>query len=600
MSELAPTPLTRTLGGGLRAEHAGRRVRLQGWVHRRRDHGGVLFVDLRDRAGIVQVVFNPETQAGAHAVADTFRLEYVVDLEGDVRRRPADAVNPEMATGEIEVVADSARVMSASKTPPFPINEESAVDERIRMKYRYLDLRRDRMQRNLRLRHAVTRTIREYMDGNDFLEVETPIMYKTTPEGARDFLVPSRLHPGQFYALPQSPQTLKQLLMIAGVERYYQIARCFRDEDLRADRQLEFTQLDFEISFTSQDEIFALMEPMFARIWSLIGVDLATPFDRVTYRQAMAQYGSDKPDRRFGMEIADLSDAFKSSGFKVFSGAVAAGGVVRALAVPGGASQPRREIDAWVDYARGLGGRGLAWLPVTGEPSGPVANNTTAEERAVAASRTGAKDGDVVIFAAGPEKEAATLLGFMRVEIARRIGLKPDRDWDIFWVTEFPMFEWNATEKRADAMHHPFTRPYDEDLPLLETDPLKVRSIAYDIVCNGLELSSGSMRIYDSAVQSRVFAAMGISAEDAQARFGFFLEALQYGTPPHGGFAPGIDRIVRLLCGEDDIRQVIAFPKTQQGQDLMADTPSAAGPDQLAELGIGVLPKPKPAGGQGT
>lgn len=589
--------MSRSLGGALRAGQAGQRVLLQGWVHRRRDHGGVLFVDLRDRAGIIQVVFNPETHGTAHAVADSFRLEYVVELEGEVRPRPTDAVNPDMVTGEVEVVADSARVLSVSRTPPFPINEETAVDERIRMKYRYLDLRRERMQRNLRLRHSVTRAIREYMDGNDFLEVETPIMYKTTPEGARDFLVPSRLHPGQFYALPQSPQTLKQLLMIAGVERYYQVARCFRDEDLRADRQLEFTQLDFEISFTSQEEIFALMEPMFAKLWKLIGVDLATPFDRVTYRDAMARYGSDKPDRRIGMEIADLSEVFRESGFKVFSGAVAAGGVVRGLAVPGGASQPRREIDAWVDYARGLGARGLAWLPVTVDPSGPVANNTTPEERAAAASQTGAQDGDVVIFAAGAEKEAATLLGFMRLEIARRIEVKPDREWDMFWVTEFPMFEWNSTENRADAMHHPFTRPYDEDLPLLESDPLKVRSIAYDIVCNGLELSSGSLRIFDSEVQSRVFAAMGISAEDAEARFGFFLEALQYGTPPHGGFAPGIDRIVRLLCGEDDIRQVIAFPKTQQGQDLMAGTPSPAGPEQLAELGIALLSRPKSAGG---
>lgn len=589
--------MSRSLGGALRAEQAGQRVLLQGWVHRRRDHGGVLFVDLRDRAGIIQVVFNPETHRAAHGVADSFRLEYVVELEGEVRPRPTDAVNPDMVTGEVEVVADSARVLSVSRTPPFPINEETTVDERIRMKYRYLDLRRERMQRNLRLRHSVTRAIREYMDGNDFLEVETPIMYKTTPEGARDFLVPSRLHPGQFYALPQSPQTLKQLLMIAGVERYYQVARCFRDEDLRADRQLEFTQLDFEISFTSQEEIFALMEPMFAKLWKLIGVDLATPFDRVTYRDAMARYGSDKPDRRIGMEIADLSEVFRESGFKVFSGAVAAGGVVRGLAVPGGASQPRREIDAWVDYARGLGARGLAWLPVTVDPSGPVANNTTPEERAAAASQTGAQDGDVVIFAAGAEKEAATLLGFMRLEIARRIEVKPDREWDMFWVTEFPMFEWNSTENRADAMHHPFTRPYDEDLPLLESDPLKVRSIAYDIVCNGLELSSGSLRIFDSEVQSRVFAAMGISAEDAEARFGFFLEALQYGTPPHGGFAPGIDRIVRLLCGEDDIRQVIAFPKTQQGQDLMAGTPSPAGPEQLAELGIALLSRPKSAGG---
>jgi aspartyl-tRNA synthetase len=586
----------RTLGGSLRKADAGKAVLLQGWVDRRRDHGGVLFVDLRDRDGIVQVVFNPDAQADAFALADSFRLEYVVELEGEVRARPADAVNPEMSTGEVEVVATSAKVLSKSKTPPFPINEESTVDERTRMRYRYLDLRRERMQRNLRLRHKVTKSIRDYMDENGFLEVETPILYKTTPEGARDFLVPSRLHPGEFYALPQSPQTLKQLLMIAGVERYYQIARCFRDEDLRADRQLEFTQLDLEISFTSQEEIFALMEPMFARLWNLVGAELRTPFDRITYRDAMARYGSDKPDRRLGMEIADLSEVFRESGFKVFSGAISGGGVVRGLAVPGGAAQPRREIDAWVDYARGLGAKGLAWLPVTADAAGPVANNTSPEERAAAAAATGAADGDVIIFAAGAEKEAATLLGFMRLEIARRVGIKPDREWDMFWVTEFPMFEWNETEGRADAMHHPFTRPYDEDLPLLETDPLKVRSIAYDIVCNGLELSSGSLRIHDSEVQSRIFSALGITPEEAEARFGFFLEALQYGTPPHGGFAPGIDRIVRLLCGEEDIRQVIAFPKTQQGQDLMAATPSAVDPGQLTELGLALRGRPRQAG----
>jgi aspartyl-tRNA synthetase len=586
----------RTLGGSLRKADAGKAVLLQGWVDRRRDHGGVLFVDLRDRAGIVQVIFNPDAQVDAFALADGFRLEYVVEIEGEVRARPADAVNPEMRTGEVEVVATSAKVLSKSRTPPFPVNEESTVDERIRMRYRYLDLRRERMQRNLRLRHQVTKAIRDYMDENGFLEVETPILYKTTPEGARDFLVPSRLHPGEFYALPQSPQTLKQLLMIAGVERYYQIARCFRDEDLRADRQLEFTQLDFEISFTSQEEIFALMEPMFARLWRLVGAELKTPFDRITYRDAMARYGSDKPDRRLGMEIADLSHVFRESAFKVFSGAVGGGGVVRGLAVPGGASQPRREIDAWVDYARGLGAKGLAWLPVTAESSGPVANNTSAQERAAAATATGAADGDVIIFAAGAEKEAATLLGFMRLEIARRVGIKPDREWDMFWVTEFPMFDWNETENRADAMHHPFTRPYDEDLPLLESDPLKVRSIAYDIVCNGLELSSGSLRIHDSEVQSRVFSALGITPEEAEARFGFFLEALQYGTPPHGGFAPGIDRIVRLLCGEEDIRQVIAFPKTQQGQDLMAATPSSVDPGQLTELGLALRARPRQAG----
>jgi aspartyl-tRNA synthetase len=588
--------LERTLGGGLRAEHAGRTVLLQGWVDRRRDHGGVLFVDLRDRTGIAQVVFNPETEAEAHATADTFRLEYVVEIEGEVRARPGEAVNADMPTGEVEVAASAARVLSKSKTPPFPINEETTVDERIRMRYRYLDLRRDRMHRNMRIRHLVNKTIRDYLDGEDFREVETPILYKTTPEGARDYLVPSRMQPGSFYALPQSPQTLKQLLMIAGFERYYQLARCFRDEDLRADRQPEFTQLDLEMSFVTADDVLALMEPLFVRLWRLIGVDLPTPFERLPYSEAIARYGSDKPDRRIGMEIADLTDVFRDSGFKVFSGTIAGGGVVRGLAVPGGASRARREIDDWVDHARGLGARGLAWLPVTAEPVGPVANNTSPEERLAAAEQTGAREGDIIIFAAGEERSAADLLGMMRLEIARRTGVKPDREWDMFWVTDFPMFEWNATEERPDPVHHAFTRPLDDDLPLLETDPLKVRASAYDTVCNGLELGGGSLRIYDQDVQSRIFRAIGLDDQTARLRFGFFLEALQYGTPPHAGIAYGIDRIARLLCREDDIRQVIAFPKTQQGQDLMAGTPSPADPQQLAELGLALRAQPKQVG----
>jgi len=593
--------LERTLGGSLRADHSGQRVRLQGWVHRRRDHGGVLFVDLRDRAGIVQVVFNPETSPDPHRVADGFRLEFVIEVEGQVRARPADKVNPDMATGEVEVVADRATVLAAAKTPPFPVNDESNVDERTRLTFRYLDLRRERMQRNLRLRHAVNKTIRDYMDEGGFLEVETPILYKTTPEGARDFLVPSRLQPGEFYALPQSPQTLKQLLMIAGYERYYQIARCFRDEDLRADRQLEFTQLDVEMSFVSVDQVLELMEPMFVRLWRLIGVDLPTPFERLPYAEAMARYGSDKPDRRIGMEIADLTDVFRASGFQVFSRAISEGGVVRGLAVPGGEGIARREIDAWAEHARGLGARGLAWLPVTEAPSGPVANNTSPEERDAAARLTGARPGDVVIFAAGAEREAADLLGQMRLEIARRLSIKPDREWDMFWVTDFPMFEWNAAEARADAVHHPFTRVVDEDLALLQTEPLRARAFAYDTVCNGMELGGGSLRIHDPEVQARVFRAIGLDEETARRRFGFFLEALQYGTPPHGGIAYGIDRIAAILAGEEAIRDVIAFPKTQQGQDLMADAPSPAGAEQLAELGLALRPRPQATGGpQGT
>ena len=578
----------RTLGGGLRQADAGQKVRLLGWVDRRRDHGGLLFVDLRDRAGIVQVVFNPEVQPEAHATADGFRLEYVVEVEGEVRARPADSLNPDMATGEVEVVAAATRVLSKAKTPPFPVNEESTVDERIRLKYRYLDLRRERMQRNIRLRHRVIKTIRDYLDAREFVEIETPILYKSTPEGARDYLVPSRVHPGEFYALPQSPQTLKQLLMISGFERYYQIARCFRDEDLRADRQPEFTQLDLEMSFVTEDELVELMDPLFAELWKLVGHEVKLPIDRISYAEAMTRYGSDKPDRRLGMEIADLSGELRESGFQVFSRPVAEGGVVRALAVPGGATQPRREVDAWVEHAKSLGARGLAWLPVTAEPSGPVANNTTPEERQAIAGKTSANEGDIVVFAAGPELETARLLGAMRVEIARRIGVEPTHPWDLVWVNQMPMFEWNADEKRLDPMHHPFTRPMDEDLALFDTEPLKMRAVAYDIVCNGEEIGGGSLRIHDSETQARVFRAINIDDETARTRFGFFLEALQYGTPPHGGVAPGIDRIVALLAGEDAIRDVIAFPKTQQAQDLMAETPSPVDPGQLKELGIAV------------
>jgi aspartyl-tRNA synthetase len=591
--------VTRVLGGALRSADAGQRVLLKGWVDRRRDHGGVLFVDLRDRGGVIQVVFNPELQPGAHTTADTFRLEYVVEVEGEVRMRPAEGVNPKMPTGEVEVVADRTEVLSSARTPPFPVNEESNVEDRVRLRYRYLDLRRDRMQRNLRLRARVNKTIRDYLDARDFLEVETPVLYKSTPEGARDYLVPSRVHPGQFYALPQSPQTLKQLLMIAGFERYYQIARCFRDEDLRADRQPEFTQLDLEMSFVSEDEIFELMEPLFVELWRLIGVEIPTPFDRLPFDESMARFGTDKPDRRIGMEISDLSEDLRDSGFQVFSAAIAAGGVVRALAVPGGARRPRREIDAWVEHARGVGARGLAWLPVTAEPGGPVAKYLSAAEQHVAAARTGAGEGDMVIFAAGPAAEAASLLGVMRVEIARRIEVVPNRAWDFLWINQMPMFEWNAEERRPDPLHHPFTRPLDGDLEMLESEPLQVRAAAYDIVCNGNELGSGSLRIHDSDVQARVFRALGIDDATAEARFGFFLEALRYGTPPHGGIAPGLDRITALLCGEEGIREVIAFPKTQQAQDLMAGTPSPVEPAQLTELGIAVL-KAGPSAGEGS
>ena len=567
--------------GSLRASDEGRDVELYGWVARRRDHGGVVFIDLRDRWGVVQVVIR-STDAAAH-----LRNEFVVRVAGTVARRRAGAENPRMATGEVEVLADEVEVLSAAKTPPFPIEDDADADESVRLKYRYLDLRRPRMQRILELRHRVNKIIHSYMDEHEFVEVETPLLIKTTPEGARDFVVPSRLYPGKFYALPQSPQTLKQLLMVSGLGRYYQIARCLRDEDLRADRQLEFTQLDLEMSFCTEEDVFTLIEGLFARIWrEILGIELEIPFPRIDQQEAFLKYGTDQPDLRYGLEIADLGDALRQTKAEVFAAVLRDGGVVRGLAVPGGTDMNRKELDELTTLARGAGGKGLAWLP------GPLEKFLTDAERASIREATGAADGDLVLVVADRKRRAEKVIGLVRRDVARRRSLVREGEFKFVWV--FPMYLFaEGDDGRLTYGHHPFTRPYEEDLDFVDERPYDVRAHAYDPVCNGYELASGSLRIYDPTLQRRVFEILGLDGETIQERFGFLLEAFEYGVPPHGGIAPGIDRIVMLLAGTDNIRDVVAFPKTQSMQDLMLDAPSAVEQNQLDELHISVVPPKK-------
>ena len=567
--------------GSLRASDEGRDVELYGWVARRRDHGGVVFIDLRDRWGVVQVVIR-STDAAAH-----LRNEFVVRVAGTVARRRAGAENPRMATGEVEVLADEVEVLSAAKTPPFPIEDDADADESVRLKYRYLDLRRPRMQRILELRHRVNKIIHSYMDEHEFVEVETPLLIKTTPEGARDFVVPSRLYPGKFYALPQSPQTLKQLLMVSGLGRYYQIARCLRDEDLRADRQLEFTQLDLEMSFCTEEDVFTLIEGLFARIWrEILGIELEIPFPRIDQQEAFLKYGTDQPDLRYGLEIADLGDALRQTKAEVFAAVLRDGGVVRGLAVPGGTDMNRKELDELTTLARGAGGKGLAWLP------GPLEKFLTDAERASIREATGAADGDLVLVVADRKRRAEKVIGLVRRDVARRRSLVREGEFKFVWV--FPMYLFaEGDDGRLTYGHHPFTRPYEEDLDFVDERPYDVRAHAYDPVCNGYELASGSLRIYDPTLQRRVFEILGLDGETIQERFGFLLEAFEYGVPPHGGIAPGIDRIVMLLAGTDNIRDVVAFPKTQSMQDLMLDAPSAVEQNQLDELHIRVVPPKK-------
>jgi aspartyl-tRNA synthetase len=569
--------------GALTAADVGRDVVLLGWVHRVRDLGSLVFVDIRDRHGITQVVVR-ENQALV-AAAERLRGEYVVAVIGTVEARSPETVNPKVKTGEIEVSATEIRLLNDAKTPPFPIADDTPVSEDTRLTYRYLDLRRTRMQYNLTLRHRVTMEVRKYFDEQGFLEIETPMLTKSTPEGARDYLVPSRVHPGEFYALPQSPQIFKQILMIAGMDRYFQIVKCFRDEDLRADRQPEFTQVDLEISFATEDLVFATLEPLMVRLMRLIGRETATPFRRMPYAEAISKYGSDKPDLRCGMEIGTLSDAFRDSTFGVFQSAIESGGEVRGFVVPGAARYSRRELDEIVEQAKQLGAGGLVWARA-GEGTITSSALKAAGEDAIRRALEMAKAGpaDLLLMAAGKHDPVSRLLGTLRLQLARRENLLDPSRFEFLWVVDFPMFEWLEEEQRHEFMHHPFTSPLESDAGLLETEPGRARARAYDLVLNGSEIAGGSIRIHDQALQRLIFKLLQISDEEAKLRFGFFLEALEYGTPPHGGIAVGLDRTVAILCGESSIREVIAFPKTAQAVDLMADAPSTVSARQLREL----------------
>ncbi|MBN2908631.1 aspartate--tRNA ligase [Polycladomyces sp. WAk] len=576
--------------GELRKEHVGQEVVLNGWVHKQRDFGGLIFLDLRDRSGLVQVVCNPETSPAAVEIAQKARSEYVLAVRGKVISRSPETVNPKLETGEIEVQAEEIEILNPAKTPPFVIQDQVDVDEPVRLKYRYLDLRRPVMQQTLILRHRAMQVVRRFLDERGFIEVETPMLTKSTPEGARDYLVPSRVHPGEFYALPQSPQLFKQLLMVAGMERYFQIARCFRDEDLRADRQPEFTQIDIEASFLPQEAFLEMMEEMVATLFrETIGVEVERPFPRITYREAMEKYGSDKPDLRFGMELVDLSEIVRNSGFKVFSSTVAAGGRVKAINVKGCAGWSRKEIDSWGEKAQQLGAKGLAWLAVKEEGrKGPVAKFLSEEEWERVREATEAETGDLLLFVADRPEVVAQVLGELRLKLGKHLNLIDPNVYRFAWITEFPLLEYDEETKRYYAMHHPFTMPVEEDIPLLKTDPGRVRAQAYDMVLNGYEIGGGSQRIHRREVQEAMFEALGLSMEEAREKFGFLLEAFEYGAPPHGGIAFGFDRLVMLLAGRSNLRDCIAFPKTASASCLMTEAPSPVDERQLDELHIAV------------
>ena len=574
--------------GALTAADAGTEVILCGWVSRQRDHGGLIFIDLRDRSGTIQLVFSPEINQAALLKADGVRTEYVLSVRGAVRLRSPETVNPAMETGAIEVCGEEIRILNPAKTPPFYIQDNVDVDETVRLKYRYLDLRRPEMQHNLILRHRVAKTMRDFFDSRDFIEVETPMLTKSTPEGARDYLVPSRVNPGKFYALPQSPQIFKQILMVAGYERYFQIVRCFRDEDLRADRQPEFTQLDVEMSFVERDDVLAIMEKMIAEVFKVaIGAELSLPMRRLSYDEAMQKYGSDKPDLRFDMEIFDLSEAMRGSDFKVFESVLAAGGKIKGINVKGNAAIPRRELDGLVNYVGQYGAKGLAWIGYTAEGLKSQISKFFSEEQLEKIRLTAqAEEGDLVLIIADKPAVAVNAMGQLRLEMARRMNLIDPDKLAFAWVLDFPMFEYDEEEKRYVAMHHPFTSPRDEDIQYLETDPGRIKAKAYDMVLNGTEIGGGSIRIFQRDVQEKVFKAIGLTEEEANEKFGYLLEAFEFGTPPHGGIAFGLDRLIMLMAKRSSIRDVIAFPKTQSATDLMSQAPSEVSLRQLKELSI--------------
>ena len=579
--------------GEIRATHANEQVTLAGWVHRRRDHGGVIFLDLRDRYGIVQVTVNPNLSKETLDAVSNVRMEWVLQITGTVQKRPAGMENPKMQTGAVEVVAQSIEVLNRAKTLPFLVSGENDLpDENTRLKYRYLDLRRERMTRNLTLRHKVVKFMRDFLDKRNFIEIETPILFKATPEGARDYLVPSRLYPGQFYALPQSPQQLKQLLMVAGMDRYFQIARCFRDEDLRGDRQPEFTQLDLEMSFVQRDDVLELVEELYTEMIPTVTPHkrlLASPWPKFSYREVVERYGTDKPDLRFGMELIDVGDIFAKSDFRVFQSALETGGAIKCIVAPGCAPYSRKEVDALTESAKMLGAKGLATLAVTGEGlKGNAAKFVKPEEAQAVLAKTEAKEGDLILFAADALAVVNKVLGGLRLIFRDRLDLADPNLMAFAWVVDFPMFAWKEEEQKWDAEHHPFTMPQLDDLPKFETNPADVLSDAYDMVCNGYEMASGSIRIHRSDIQLKVFELLGLSGEQIEQKFGHMLEAFDYGAPPHGGMAPGIDRLVMLLADEPNIREVIAFPKNQTGRDVMADAPSEVEPKQLKELHIKV------------
>ena len=579
--------LTRThTCGTLRVDDVGADVVLLGWVHRVRDLGGLLFIDIRDRGGITQVVFDKDDEA-LMAKAKRLRSEFVIGVAGRVQRRSPETINPKLPTGEVEVVVRRLVLLNEARTPPFPIADETPVSEDVRLKYRYLDLRRPGLQANIGLRHRVTVAIRQYFDRNGFWEVETPILTKSTPEGARDYLVPSRVHPGEFYALPQSPQLFKQILMIGGVDRYVQICRCFRDEDLRADRQPEFTQVDVEMAFARPEIVFGVIEPLMRDIFAVVGRDIETPFLRMPYSEAIAKYGSDKPDLRGGMPILDLREAFRESSFRVFREIVAGGGTVRGFVVKN-ADYSRTQVDGIVDQAKQLGAAGLIWARTASDGTLTSSIMKALGEDGVRQmlAAAGAESGDLLLVAAGEPDATSKLLGQLRLSLARQKGLLDSNEYAFLWVVDFPLLEWDADARRYVSMHHPFTSPHDDDVSRLDTDPAGVRAKAYDLVLNGSEVAGGSIRIHDSSLQRRIFSLLNISDEEAKLRFGFFLEALEYGTPPHGGIALGLDRICAILAGESSIREVIAFPKTATAVDLMSGAPSPVDPSQLRELNL--------------